>query len=153
MSQATGFNALQVGQMVQVKGKFEGGKLLAHEISMEDPDDDISIEGPVQSIDHEKSALFILDREIRVPGNVVVKDRQRNNADLKSVKAGDIIKLKGKYSAANGFVPEKIKIQEIMSSQLRELQGIINKIDQQNKTFDLLGFTVQVTEKTIVEKS
>jgi hypothetical protein len=152
MSQATEFNVLQTGQMVQAKGKFEGGKLVAHEISVEDPDDDTSIEGSVQSIDYEKNMLRILDREISLPKGIVVKDRQRNDTDVKSVKVGDIVKLKGQYSAANGFVPEKIKIQEAMGSQVQELQGTANKIDREKKTLDLVGFTVQATEKTIIEK-
>jgi len=151
-----GLGGLKVGKRVKVKGSpNEDGTFQAIEINLKTDTkasvDEISIEGLIQSIDHEKKTLRLLNREVTLPDGIEVKDSQSNTIDLKDLKAGDTAKLKGKYSEDAGFMPEKIKKKEIKGFNIEELQGIINKIDSEKKTFELAGITVR--EALVSEKS
>jgi hypothetical protein len=142
------FNDLKVGQRVKVKGKScEDGTFAALKIIMKSPADETEIKGLIQSLDHQRNTLRLLNREFALPDGIAFKNLQRHIIDL---KGGDVVKLKGKYSEPKGFELEKIKAMEITAFDLEELQGNVNKIDQEKKTLDMLGFTVVVNEKTII---
>ncbi len=152
MEKVIGFNDLEVGKRVKAKGKpGESGTFLALEIATKTPSDQAEIEGLIQSINHQQNTLHILNREIAVPNSIEVKDVNSNSVGFKNLKAGNMVKLKGKYSEAKGFVVEKIKIKETMGFTIEELQGNIDKIDREKKTLQVVGFTVVVNEKTTIE--
>jgi len=153
MDQIIGSNDLKVGQRVKVSGKpGEDGVFVARKICQEAPADDSEIEGLIRSIDHQKNILRLFNREFVLPDSIAVKDLQGNSIDLKDLKAGEVVKLKGTYSTLNGFVPEKIKMKESTGFDLAELQGDIDKIDQEQKTLDVVGFTVSFNEKATTFK-
>jgi ADP-heptose:LPS heptosyltransferase/glycosyltransferase involved in cell wall biosynthesis len=150
-AQLTGFNDLKAGQSLKVKGKLgEDGVFEALKIRMKAPADEAEIEGLVQSVDHQKNTLRLFNRNFALPDDIAVKDSQHNITALKDLKVGNRVQLKGKYSESKGFVPEKIKVQETTSLGIAELQGNINKIGQEKKTFEVVGFTVVVNEDTII---
>jgi len=149
INQIIEFNGLKVGQRLKVKGKLsEDGVFAAQKISPEAPADDSEIEGLIQSIDHQKNILCLLNREFVLPDNIAVKGLQGDIIGLKDLKAGDAVKLKGKFSESKGFVAAKIKMQETNGFDCEELQGNINKIDWEKKILDVIGFTVMVNQKT-----
>ncbi|GEM_PF-5212839 len=151
-----GLGGLQVGKRVKVKGSLsDDGTFQAIEINLEADTkasvDEISIEGLIQSTNHEKRTLRLLNREVTLPDGIEVKDSQSNAIDLRDLKAGDTAKVKGKYWNGVGFMPEKIKKKENKGFDIDELQGVISKIDSEKKTFDLAGITilnVSVPEKS-----
>jgi len=144
-----GFDDLEVGQGVKVKGKpDEDGVLAAQEISVEAPADRAEIESVVQNIGNPPNVLRLLNREFALPEGIAVKDLQRHPTDLKNLQAGDRVKLTGTYSAPEGFVPQKIKIQAATDSGLAELRGEISKIDRETKALEVIGFTAAVNEDT-----
>ena len=148
MDQIIGFNDLKVGQRVKVEGRLdEDGAFVALKIGAKAPEDEGVIEGLIQSIDHQKNTLCLLNREFILPDEVKIKDLHRDIISFKDIKAGDRVKLKGKYSELKGFVPEKIIMQEDTDYDIVELQGKIDKIDLRKKTLDVLGFTVIVKEQ------
>lgn len=152
MDTIVGFNDLQVGQRVKIKGKpGEGGAFVAYAIDIKEPKDQAEIEGFIQSIDHPKNTLRICNREYALPDGLSVKNLQHLGAGLKSLKAGDLVKLKGTYSASKGFLPEKIAMKQNMGFNVQELQGFVDKIDRDKKILEVLGFTVLVSEKTEIE--
>jgi hypothetical protein len=152
MEKTIGFNNLKVGQRVKVKGKpAEGNSFSALEISIKPGDEESALEGKIQSLDPEKNVLRLMNRDFVLNGSVEIKNVQRQAITLKNLKAGDIVKLKGPYSAANGFAPVKAKMQEPKGFNIEELQGHINKIDAAAKTLDVLGFAVAVNDKTEIE--
>lgn len=152
MEKIIGFNDLKVGQRVKVKGKpGESGTFAALEISVKAPAEYSEIEGLIQSFDAQKNALRIMNRDLTLAGNVEVKTLQPSPSGLQALKAGDMIKLKGKYSEAQGFVPEKIKVKQSFGFNVEELQGDINKIDYENKTLQVNGFAVAANAKTTIE--
>ncbi|MCI0694726.1 DUF5666 domain-containing protein [candidate division KSB1 bacterium] len=152
MSQFIGFDCLKAGQRVKVKGKpSEDSTFVAGEISIKNRADQAKIEGVIQRLDHQKNTLRIFNRDFALPGDIQVKGLQHNLIDLKELKTGDVVKLKGKYSASNGLMPEKIILKETMGFNVDELHGAIDKIDRAQKTLEVTGFTVVVNEKTAIE--
>lgn len=152
MGEIIGFNTLKIGQRVKVKGKPDkSGHFLALEVSVKPPDEQVAIEGKVQSIDPHKNALHVLNREFALTNGVEIKNVQRQSITLKDIKMGDVVKLKGTFSAATGFQPAKVKLQESKGFSIEELQGDISQIDAASKTLHILGIPVVLNEKTEVE--
>jgi len=152
MSAIVGFNDLKVGQRVKVKGKSgEDGKFTALEVNIKPSEDGAALEGKVQGVDTQKNTIRLLFRDIAMQNGVVIKNIQRNDIGLKDLKADDVIKVKGAYSAAKGFVPEKIKMQEARGFNIEEMQGQIDSVDQAGKMIEVLGVAVQISEKTEIE--
>jgi len=152
MQQFVGFNNLQVGQRIKVKGKpGDNGSFTALDISVKPSKYDTAFEGVVQSNDPEKRVIRIFGRDYAIPAEAVVKNVQRDEVGLEAVKVGDLVKLKGSYSPSTGFVPEKVKVQESKSFNIEEVQGIINGIDKEKKSLEVAGITVIVNEKTGIE--
>ena len=148
-----GFEELEVGQRLKIKGKLDGGgEFMALEISMKAPKDQAEIEGMVQDIDHQEKTLRILNREVALSNGIGIRDLQGHVLGLEGLKVGDMVKLKGKYSESQGFIPARIKMKETMASfNIEELQGVINEVDQEKKTLNVVGFTVAISEKTTIE--
>jgi len=145
-------NDLKVGQRVKVKGKpGEGNKFVALEISQKAPKDQAEIEGVLQAIDPGNNSVRILNHEFCLPADLNIQDLQRNSITLGDLKSGELVKLKGKYSQADGLASEKLKMKETMGFMVEELQGTIDKIDPAGKRLDVVGFTVVVNDKTVIE--
>jgi hypothetical protein len=146
------FKDLQVGHRVKVIGRqMEWGAFEAFEIRLETSDNapaqEVTIAGSIRRIDHEKNAIHILGREFALPYGIAVKDLQFNSIGLEGLKAGDRVKLKGRYAERMGFTPIRIKMKNPKSADIDEMQGTIGKIDRAKQTFDLAGFTVRVDAK------
>jgi len=145
-------NDLKVGQRVKVKGKpEEGNRFVALEVSQKVPKDQAEIEGVLQAIDAAHNSVRILNREFTLPGDLNIQDLQQQRIALGELKSGELVKLKGKYSPSTGLAAEKLKMKETMGFMVEELQGIIDKIDSTEKTLSVVGFTVVVNDKTIIE--
>lgn len=152
MEKTIGFNNLKVGQRVKVKGKpAEGNGFTALGINIKAGDDECALEGKIQSLNPAGNALRLLNRDFMVNGGVEIRNVQRQPITLQNLKVGDIVKLKGPYSEAQGFAPAKVKIQEPKGFNIEELQGKIDQIDTAGKTLEVLGFTVVVNDKTEIE--
>ena len=152
MDQIFRFHDLAVGHRVKVKGKLAAdGAFAALQISLRPPHHHASIEGMIQQIDHQNFSLRVLNREIGVPENVVVKDAGQQRCEFNNLRVEDVVKIKGIYTDREGLVPMKIKVQETMGFHIDELQGAIDQIDHERRALQLAGFTVAVTERTAIE--
>ena len=152
MEDIIGFSNLAVGQRAKIKGKPEhSGQFVALEIAMKAPAEHAEIEAIVQNVNANQKTVRVLNRDITIPDGVVVKDLNRNDVGLQDLRSGQMAKLKGKYTAADGLVVEKIKMKETMGFNVEELQGNIDEIDKDKKTLLVNGFTVIVNEKTMIE--
>ena len=139
-----GFNDLNVGQRLKVKGKLgKDGAFTALEIGVTAPADEAEIEGFIQNLDHEKNTLRLLNHEFALPEGVAIKD-------LRGLNVGDRVKLKGKHSALKEFAPEIIKKKDAMGLGIERLQGHIDKIDREKKALEMLGYTVIVNDDTLI---
>jgi len=146
-----GFNELKVGHAVKIKGVSGQDDIVeALEINLKAPADQVVIEGLIQEVDYKNGLLKLAHRKFVLPDGIAIEDVRRNSIGLKDLKTGMRAKLKGIYSELTDFVPEKIKKKKLKSFNLEELQGAIDKIDRENRTFDLLGFKVRVNERTVI---
>jgi hypothetical protein len=151
MDEIIGFKDLKIGQFVKVKGKpGEGGTFTALEITVKPPKNHSEIVGLLQSLDP-PNALRILNLQLAVPNAITVTDLDENTIGLHDLKPNGMVKIKGKYSAAEGFLPAKIQMYETKAFNIERLQGTIEKIDVENKTLQVVGFKVMVSRKTTIE--
>lgn len=147
------YDNLQVGQKLRVKGTpGQDDKFLAFEVFSEGPADLAIVQGFVQGIDHQSNTLRILNRELILPGGVEVRDSQSRITDRKAIKATDRVRLWGKYSEPEGFMPGNIKIIDSAAVGIEELRGIVSRIDRENRILHVNGFAVVVNEKTRIGK-
>lgn len=152
MSEFIGFDSLNVGQKVKMKGKpSTNNTFVAIEITLKESDGWAKIEGAIQGVDLQKNTLRLFDQDFALPSGIVVRDVQRNFIGLENLKAGSMVKFKGKYSASTGWLPVKINMKEIMGFAVEELHGRIDRIDGKMKTLEVAGFTVLVNKKTVIE--
>ncbi len=152
MSQIVGFDELKIGQRVKVKGQAaEGGKFTALAIVVKPEEEDVSLEGKLQGVEAQRNTLRIMHRDFAVSGNALIKNLARQDVGLKDLKTGDVVKVKGKFAPATGFVPLKIKVQEPKGFAIDELQGAINKIDRATNTIEVLGIAIALNEKTEID--
>jgi hypothetical protein len=152
MNQIFRFHDLAEGHRVKVKGKLaEARNFAALQIGLKSPDNRASIEGEIQQIDRQKYTLRVLNHQIGVPDDVLVKDAEHNRIAFQNLRIGDVVKIKGLYTAAEGLVPMKIKVQETMGFHIDELQGPIDQIDYGKGALRLIGFNVLLNERTTIE--
>ncbi|GEM_PF-5998048 len=149
------FENFQVGHFVKVKGRQdEEGVIKAFKIEV-DPNlnatsDESIIEGLIQSIDCEGKKSRLANFIFELPDDIEVRSAEGNTVGVNGLQINDNVKLKGVYSEAQGFLVKKIKMKKSGAFGLHELEGKISKLDSQNNTFQLLGFTVSVDSETII---
>ncbi len=152
MEKIFGFDELKTGQSVKVKGMSgSNGTFQAHEIKIKPSIEQAVMEGKLSGIDVAEKAIQLMNQTIRLKDGVEIRNTQRQSIQLQDLKVGDIVKLKGSYSADEGFVPVRVKMQDSSGFDLDELQGSIQNIDAANKTIQVNGFTVVINGDTEIE--
>ena len=146
------FDDLQVGQALKISGKFrEGVGFLAVEILLEPAIEDDEIAAPLQGVDLQRQSVRLFNCDISLPAGMEIKDLKGNRVALNALTPGVMVKLKGAYDEAAGFVPQKIKIRETLEFNIEELQGAIDKIDRTRKRLQVNGIPVVVNANTVIE--
>jgi hypothetical protein len=152
MDEIIGFKDLKAGQWVSAKGKMADHRTFtALEVELQFSKAQAEIEGLIQNIDLRNNTLQILNRQYALPHNAVIKALDGKTAGLQELKPMTLARLMGKYSAASGFIPQTIKIKRTKDFNIEKLKGAIERIDPEKKTLQLLGFTVTLSQKTIIE--
>jgi hypothetical protein len=153
MEEVIGFNNLKLGQRVKVKGKLGSeGIFTALEIDLRTSKGQAAITGLLQHVDLRRNALHVLDRSILLPDNVVITDLNDRATSIVDLKPMSQLKLKGRYSGLEGFVPERIEVKETITGfNIDKLEGVIDHLDAENKTLRVIGFTVTANRKTVIE--
>ena len=143
---------LQVGQMLKVSGKFREGKgFLGVKITLELPNEEATLEGLVQNIDLQRRTLRLFDQDIALRNGVEVRDLELGSLGLGDLQVGQMVKVKGCYDDAKGFVPRKVKRGYTMEFNIEEIHGLINKLDVQKRTLEVNGITAVVASNAIIE--
>ncbi len=153
MEEIIGFRNLKPGQRVKVKGRLDHqGIFAALEIDIRASKDQAAIVGLLQNVDLRQHTLHVLDRAIALPGEVVITDAADHVIGIADLKPLSLIKLKGRFSMLEGFVPERIEVKEvIMGFNIDKLEGAIDHLDVENKTLSIIGFTIVANRKTVIE--
>jgi len=145
------FNALKSGDFVKICGKFRGAAgFVAVEITREPAGDDGEIECAIQEVDRRRKILRVCDQEIFIPDGIEMKDEDGEAVNSMALKAGDMIKLKGVFMNGD-FVPRKIKLRPAKEFNIEQLQGVIERLDDERQTFSVNGINVLATAKTVIE--
>jgi len=145
------FEDLRVGQYVIVNGKsraMEG--FLAVEIAIEPERDDAELQSAIEHVDLQRRRIVIFDQEVDIDEASEIKDRDHHRVDLAALQPGQMVKLKGTYSASGGFAPKKIRMKETMGFNIEELRGVINRIDRNKRALEVNGITVLMNDKTSI---
>lgn len=145
------FSALKQGQWVKVKGMTENGDFVAHKIKIRPAAEQSIMEGKLQDISTADNSVTLLNVSLPVSSDIDIKNAERQFVALENLKVGEIIKVKGNYSAENGFKPEKLKLQESKGIDYNELQGFIDSLDEIAKTLNVVGVNVGLHDKTEIE--
>ncbi|HEX9654714.1 MAG TPA: DUF5666 domain-containing protein [bacterium] len=152
MEEIIGFKELQVGQPVNVKGKLlEDGSFLALEISVRAYQNGVAMVGEIQKLDPETGTLRLLNQDFILPNDFAVRDAERYDIGFENLKIGSVVKLKGRYSPVEGFVPDSLKMKETFGFNVDKLIGQIDLIDGERRMLKMIGFPVLVNHKTMIE--
>jgi len=145
------FNGLRLGQAVKISGKYrEDAGFLAVEIALAPPAGDAELESVVQSVDLKRNLLRLCNQSIALLNDIELKDMDGHQTGLPALKPGVMIKLKGKYAASTGFVPTRIKLRETLEFNIEQVQGVIEKINRPQRTFQVNGMTILVAANTVI---
>ena len=145
------FNELKSGHFVKICGKFRHtAGFIAVEITLESVYDDGEIECIIQEVDRRRKTLHVCDQEVFIPDGIEMKDEDGELVNSMGLKSGDMIKLKGVFTAG-GFVPRKIKLRPAKEFNIEQVQGVIAQLDYERQTMSINGIHVLVTAKTVIE--
>lgn len=152
MYRPIGFKDLRVGQRVRLKGKLnEDGTFIALEIRVMEPGETSVIVGLIQRIHHHKYMLRIHNRDHSLPKTIAVKDLLCNNAHFADLAPESMVTLKGNYSPRRGFMPNQLKMKKTLGFNIDKLKGEIEEIKPDQRRLKILGYTVVVDKRTIIE--
>ncbi len=152
MGQIPGFEGLEPGQRVKLKGKFDAeGVFTALEVTIRSHDENASIVGLIQEIDHVNHTIQLLNRKLKVPADIEVTDFLQSDMGFQDLKPQTMVKIKVKYTPPDTLEPQLIKVRETLGFNIDKLKGEIESIDPAQKIIRVLGFPVRLTEKTVIE--
>ena len=152
MDQVLGLGQLKTGLRVKVKGNpGTNGEFKALEVNAKPGEDFSVMEGKIQSIDPASRTIRMMNRDFQLGSEVEIKDIHRQPIQFADLKTGDLIKLKGTYTEADGFIPQKAKLQQFKGFDIEELQGFIDKVDVQNNAIEVMGFQIVVSQNTEID--
>ncbi len=141
---------LQVGQAVSLTGKYLVGEgFLAVEISPGETEAEITC--PIHAFDAQHRLLRVFDYAFTLSPQVEVKNLEGDPAGLAALQAGRMVKLKGRFEPAQGFLPEKIKLRDTREFNIEEMQGVITHIERDAQRIVINGIPVLINDRTILE--
>jgi len=142
-----------VGQSVKVKGTSGPDGFTAYDLCEEPEFEETSFEGPLQQVEPAARTLRILERDLCVPEDAVIKNLLRDRVPLGELKPGDVVVAKGSYDAASGFVPRKLKREEAYGFAIERIEGEIEEIDLAARMIRVAGIRVAITGDTLIRSS
>ncbi len=141
------FSEIETGRFVKIAGKtVPDAGFLAVEIVAQ-PGGGAKLESQVESVAHDEGSLTMLGQTVVMNGADADGKLQKEFADL---EAGDMVKIKGEYLGDHRFKPLRIKKKERLDFFVEELQGVVESVSQEEKTFVVNGVRIHLNEKTIL---
>jgi KDO2-lipid IV(A) lauroyltransferase len=142
--------SVKVGQPVRVRGRPTGdGSFVASVVQIRPSIPGARIVGPIDEIDEPRGLIRVLGRDVRIAADCEVVDRARGRISHRDLSVGNVVAVTGAPSGAGGFSSSSIRISYKHDLQeLQELQGAVESVSVDRRSFDLLGFRVITTEST-----
>jgi KDO2-lipid IV(A) lauroyltransferase len=142
---------LRVGDSVKVKGRLGEDRIfvaLAVKIRPTASGTRTRMRGAVERVDERLKLIRVLDRDIPVPSACRVADHTGARISLGDLAVGRVVELKGTCLAQAQFIPSKIRL---WPDDFDALEGTVNSVAANGRTFEVLGFTVAASESTKVK--
>jgi lauroyl/myristoyl acyltransferase len=142
---------LRVGDRVKVKGRLgEDGIFVALAVKIRPAASGTRtrLRGAIERVDERSKVIRVLDRDIPVPAACRVADHTGKRISLGDVAVGRMLELTGTSPAQGRFVPSRIRL---WPDDWDALEGTVQSVDANGRTFQVLGFTVATTEATKVK--
>jgi hypothetical protein len=134
---------------VKVKGHTqEDGSFVALEVGIRRPAAKAEIKAAIEHIDPDLGVVRVLHRDIALSSSCQITGRSGQSFSASELAAGDTVRLAGPYSTEEGFAARSVRVSR--SGDLEELVGTIESFDRDRRSFDVLGFSVHLTENTKV---
>jgi hypothetical protein len=140
---------LRVGDLVTVRGRRDDGSFVAYTVKIRPSRRSARIIGPIDEVDEQRGRIRILGRDAHLSSGCEVVDRAGAPISLRDLAEADVVELTGRYSGAGGFVGSSIRVS--YRPHLQELQGIVESVSADRRTFQVLGFPVTTTESTKIK--
>jgi thiol-disulfide isomerase/thioredoxin len=138
---------LETGMRVKVKGRLEAdGSFVALEVRIRPPAVKAKIKAAIEYADPDLALVRVLRRDIALSSLCQITDRSARPFSARELAAGDVVRLAGTYSAEEGFVARSVRVSR--SGDMEELVGNIESLDRDRRSFDVLGFSVLLTDNT-----
>lgn len=142
--------SLRGGEQVTVRGRRDDdGSFLAFTVKIRPSKRSARIRGPIDEIDEQRGRLRVLGRDTQVAAACEVIDRAGGPISLRDLAVADVVEVTGSYSVSGGFVSSSIRVS--YRPHLQELQGIVDTVSGDRRTFEVLGFRVTTTESTKIK--
>src|SRR6058998_2048071 len=107
MANPAGFDRIEVGQRVKVKGlTADDGTLHAVEIERREPKDRTVLEGVARSVDAAARSITLMGRSVSLSADVGPVGPDGRDVPLEAMRAPVLVKIVGRYSETGGLSVE-----------------------------------------------
>ncbi len=143
------FEALAIGQVVEVHARREGGRWLASRIQVEDRIDPIvEIFGRIERIAHDGGdTLYLYGRPFVVTNTTVIVNRQNQPIPFEALQAGNFVKVRAQLIADHTFIALRVELRSQPGNDEFEFTGTLNALSFTAIQVD--GIEFQVNAATV----
>ena len=147
---STETESLKVGEWVRVRGRPNGdGSFVAFRVKILPSSEDARIIGPIDEIDMPRRLIRVLGRDVHIAAGCEVVDPARGPISHRDLSVGDGVAVTGAYSRGGAFSSSSIRIAYMPEPpEQQELQGAVESVSVDGRSFEVLGFRVITTEST-----
>lgn len=143
---------LALGERVKVKGRLEpNGSFSAIRFKIHPRAERSRLKGKIETIDEERRALRLLGREFVLPAGCELSDSNGLPITFADLRVGVRAELTGSYQRGSAFAPTSLRLAAMRGNDLDELQGGVEQLSPDRRSFHVLGFHVATSETTKVK--
>ncbi|RMF62102.1 MAG: hypothetical protein D6743_12640, partial [Calditrichaeota bacterium] len=144
---AIGFSALQVGDLVEVKGTFrDDGNLWAVKIKLEESEEaEIEVKGAIESVG--EGSIVVAGMTFAIDSTTVIFGEHHTPADASMLQPGVFVEVKAFRQADGSLLAVRIKIEDEFKSKI-EVKGAIQ--DLTASTITVFNTTFDVDSTTLI---
>lgn len=136
------------GQVVQVAGQVEGGRLKAASVDLK-----VELKGLVEKLDPNTGTLVVMGQEVVTDANTYIYEKGpggRRTLLLSDLKVGDLVEVHGTPTPGGAVLATYIERYPTFTGQPSvELKGQARNLNTQSMMFQLGGYTVDYSQAKV----
>jgi hypothetical protein len=147
------FSQLAEGCRVKVKGTLRAdGRFVADKVRVKAGEaDEAIIDGLIRGLDTSERRIRVLNATVRLPDEVEITSPEQRRLGFGALQAGQVVELTGGYSPQLGFLPAKVQIRRDPAPRFEEIQGRIDEVLHDDRSFRVLGIAVSLDDQTEIK--